>query len=440
VFWVSAGPNAWTYIQDSGVSDLAITFDQPDSTSISGYTHYPPAVYTSGTWHPVFKDLEVVAAWDGITADGVTNAQGGLTIERAQISAFRRGISIDASYQPTIINDVTVDPEGLTSSQNDAFVSKVNGSTALYLGKIDALNVTNFTTDAAFCADMHIGADGSMGPEGFFTNLWCDLGQFKLSEGNISVTNAHLGTGSAVSAVIMTGGMLKIQGSHLATQFAAPLIDANVTHGYNADQYAPVLELSNNTFATFIADTESVKCRNAGFAVGLGAFNCTLTGNYFERSIYSSGPYSVPTVSFGSGVRGAVTGNTASPIGWGGVFGSFTTDDYHVFASNNIGAWTMSFPSTLQKFRADDIVQRPVSSAVASAGTVTPTGPVFHVTGTVEINAIATLPYFPYSQFVMIPDEAFTWISSPYIATSGTAVVGRPITWTLDGTKWYPSY
>lgn len=439
VFDIS-GPGAWTYFQDGGVSGLSIVLEQPDEATLANYIHYPPAIYTSGTWHPTFADLEIVAAWDGIKADGATNAQGGLTISRVQMSAFHHGISIDASFQPTIIDSTTVDPQGLTSNQNAAMLEKSNGSVALYLGKIDALNVSNFTTDAAVCVDMHIGADGSMGPEGFFTNLWCDLGNFKLSEGNIAVTNSHLGTGSTVSAIVMTGGMLKIQNSHLATQFAAPLIDAAVTRGYNADQYAPVLEVSNSTFSTFIADIESVKCRNAGFTVGLGAFNCTLTGNYFERSIYSASAYTVPTVSFGAGVRGAVTGNTASPIGWGGQFGSFATDDYHVFSGNNIGAWTMVYPATMQKMRADDIVQRPVTTAVASTGTVTPTGPVFHVTGTALISAIATLPYFPYSQFTMIPDGAFTWVASPYIATSGTAVVGRPIVWTLDGTKWYPSY
>jgi hypothetical protein len=82
------------------------------------------------------------------------------------------------------------------------------------------------------------------------------------------------------------------------------------------------------------------------------------------------------------------------------------------------------------------------STALASAASqLTPTGPLFHVTGTLAITGWLLPVGFAGGAFTVIPDAIFTWTSANNIAVSGTAVVNRPLTFTYDTntSKWYPS-
>lgn len=85
-------------------------------------------------------------------------------------------------------------------------------------------------------------------------------------------------------------------------------------------------------------------------------------------------------------------------------------------------------------------VHQKVGANVASAATIAPTGQVFHVTGT---TAVATI-HLPFTGFkgtiVLIPDAAFTTTTAGNIGIASTAVVGKALHMTFDGTKWYPSY
>lgn len=85
-------------------------------------------------------------------------------------------------------------------------------------------------------------------------------------------------------------------------------------------------------------------------------------------------------------------------------------------------------------------VSVPVGGAVSSAATITPTGPVFHVTGTAAIATI-NLPYTGFTGTItLIPDGIFTTGTGGNIALASTAVVSKAMTMTYDGTKWFPSY
>ena len=84
-----------------------------------------------------------------------------------------------------------------------------------------------------------------------------------------------------------------------------------------------------------------------------------------------------------------------------------------------------------------------VSDAVASAaGQVTPSGPLFHITGALAITGFLLPAGFTMGSFTVIPDGTFTWTTANNIAISGTAVVNKALTFTWDGTnsKWVPSY
>jgi hypothetical protein len=435
---LTIGPPAYTIT--GAVTDLAIIFTQPDETVFTNYIHWPPGIYTSGTWHPLFQNLEIIAAWVAIKSDAALGPQGGLTIDNCQLSAFRHGIDIDQSFQPTIINATTVDPEGLSNNQILAFFNATPRPIGLYLGRIDALAVTNFVTDAAG-AVLHPGLGGTdTGPNGSMVNVWFDLGQFIMLAGSLTIANGNFGTGSAIPAINMLGGKLQLANCAFGTTFAHPVIETNVAAGYNANQYPAALEISNSYFHTFGVDTAAISAAIAGAYAG--TFTLTLTGNVFARN--PDIVFAVPTVSIGPGKIVVVASGNSWPThpGSGSGFSLYLTDDQpHAIGLNSFNGWSLRTPATLQKA---SIAAPAVNSttAVASAATITPTGPLFHVTGAVAISGIPTPAGFPYTSFVMIPDGAFTLVASPTIGKSSAAVVGQAMVMTRDAATgvWYPSY
>ncbi len=101
--------------------------------------------------------------------------------------------------------------------------------------------------------------------------------------------------------------------------------------------------------------------------------------------------------------------------------------------------------STVATF-LEGIDVKPLGSNITSAGTIAPTTPVFHVSGTTAIATIAVPTACTTSgyscQLTIIPDGLFSTTTTGNIAAASTAVVSRTLTMTYDsGTaKWYPSY
>lgn len=156
---------------------------------------------------------------------------------------------------------------------------------------------------------------------------------------------------------------------------------------------------------------------------------------------------------------GLITGNAIAIIsarGYGATTYSGNRAQFRLVASEN---WTDSAQGThaeisttpigtataVSSFSVNDIGVRSnrVGANVASAGTITPTGPVFHVTGAVAIATInVPTNTLPSPMITIIPDGAFTWTTAGNIALAGTAVVSKALSFYYDSgtTKWYPSY
>jgi hypothetical protein len=87
-----------------------------------------------------------------------------------------------------------------------------------------------------------------------------------------------------------------------------------------------------------------------------------------------------------------------------------------------------------------------VTTVVASAaGSVVPSGPLFHVTGTSAITGFTVASMIGFANagcFTIIPDAIFTWTAAGNIALAGTAVVNKALTfcWEQTNSKWVPSY
>jgi hypothetical protein len=84
-----------------------------------------------------------------------------------------------------------------------------------------------------------------------------------------------------------------------------------------------------------------------------------------------------------------------------------------------------------------------VNTAVASAaGEITPSGPLFHITGTAAITGFNIPVGFSHGSFCAIPDGIFTTTTANNIALASTAVVNKLLCWTWDDTnsKFVPTY
>jgi hypothetical protein len=87
----------------------------------------------------------------------------------------------------------------------------------------------------------------------------------------------------------------------------------------------------------------------------------------------------------------------------------------------------------------DAYLAQSIGGSVASASTITPTGPIFHVTGTAAIATI-NLPYVGFTGSLDVTaDAAWTTTLAGNIATAISAYVGQNIRFTYDGTKWQVS-
>lgn len=99
------------------------------------------------------------------------------------------------------------------------------------------------------------------------------------------------------------------------------------------------------------------------------------------------------------------------------------------------GSWVPGFGNTTAP-------ASPTAAVASAAGLITPSGPLFHVTGTAAITGFNIPNGFASGSFVVIPDAVFTWTAANNIAVAGTAVVGKALTFTYDfnSGKLYPSY
>jgi len=96
--------------------------------------------------------------------------------------------------------------------------------------------------------------------------------------------------------------------------------------------------------------------------------------------------------------------------------------------------------SATKYLKINGYIANTVGSVVSSSSTITPTGVIFHLTGTTTINTI-NLPYTGFTgSITIIPDGIWTTGTSGNIALVTTSIVSKALNMTYDGTKWYPSY
>lgn len=98
--------------------------------------------------------------------------------------------------------------------------------------------------------------------------------------------------------------------------------------------------------------------------------------------------------------------------------------------------------SWVPSWNADISAVAPTAAVASAAGLITPSGPLFHVSGTAAITGFNIPVGLTGGIFTIIPDGAFTTTTANNIAFATTALVGKRIVYSYDPItgKFYPSY
>lgn len=155
--------------------------------------------------------------------------------------------------------------------------------------------------------------------------------------------------------------------------------------------------------------------------------NGTAAVGHVTGEMVLAGP---PSYFFGRAATGACTSSTLLVLPF-----VDTSTGAQYLCSTVLGKWVAGWQN--------DLILPNVTAAVASAaGLITPSGPLFHVTGTAAITGFNIPLGFAYGSFTIIPDAIFTTTAANNIAIASTAVVNKLLTYTYDPVtaKFIPSY
>jgi hypothetical protein len=151
------------------------------------------------------------------------------------------------------------------------------------------------------------------------------------------------------------------------------------------------------------------------------------------------------------GVGGIQSAHNSGTVVWVGTPGAFDKGP-----NDRVGACTYAaLPFPIVNIKSGDVQvcaingqwtqfgvygESNVGSVIASATTIVVTNPVVHVSGTTAIATITANAITPGQTITLIPDGIFTTTTAGNISLASTAVVGKALIMTWDGTKYNPSY
>ena len=421
-----------------GIRGLSINFVQPDSTNVNDYTQWKPAIYFADGGGLKIQDVLIQAAWVGVY--GVSC--NGMDISNLRISSIYRSVWVDYSADSVNIRGLHVySAYGLTNNQ--ALVMS-QSNYGLSVGQVDDLQVSEYTAGTALAFYSYTSTTTGGSTFGNLSN--CDFdtyGGVFMADGIIQIVNVQFSPTGTARGVFQIGGVLKLDAIRIFNMSSHPAIETAFS--------VRMKRGTINTDATISVENSWIYNQSDEWFVSsstasdyTGNANTAIVNNQLEHP--TNVTYANPAITIneatGTTNRATIIGNRVTPVGSGtAIWVALGADEAHVVTGNSAPGLAASLPptGTLQKTLIDFPA---TTAAVASASAITPTGPLFHVTGAAAINAITTPAGFPYKTFTIIPDGAFTLVASPTIGRSANAVVGQAMTLTKDvgSGVWYPSY
>jgi hypothetical protein len=242
-------------------------------------------------------------------------------------------------------------------------------------------------------------------------------GVLVILSGEILKTTSQLGFGCELSNVYMTDVTIEIASTQ-ANILGEVTINNNLD-GFFGNDSSPLFVFDNSASgATLkIIDGSFIRPDGTGLYSGAPIFSGTPTGPCIVN---------IRNTTFKNWAASALLASGASNI---------SIQSQQTIFNNYTAGGVLSTSTTPANYI------KATTSAIASAGTIVAENPIFHVSGTTTIQQI-NLPYVGFTgSIIIIPDGVFALSTAGgNIGLNTNAVVGKALTLTYDGAKWWPSY
>lgn len=404
----------------------------------------------------------------------IGNGQTGIYITGASTGNIFKGVDlesnavqhfyIDAAFSALIGCHMEACPIGLTLTSN--------GSSTTRVGNSYSATITTPISGTPFVGYVNENVAGGVerfrtGPFSISSNWFTtttpvqfDANPFSATANSIYQWNRNVnttgtnrfefykgdGTATIMAILDLPGG--GFQGTYLAAGYGSILAASGAVRLANTG----TMNWRNNansadiTLVTKNSSDVGLFGSSTGTSTGQGTWTFTQTVNINTASTLSrnlafqTAGVNKWLLNVGAGETGSNTGATMSLLSRDDSGGPIATVFSVARAAGS--AFIFGVPVTLSAGNVlitGSYLGQPVGGAVASAATITPTGPIFHLTGSTGVNTI-NLPYVGFTgRITIICDAAVVFGTSGNIAVGATvSTAGTVVDFIYDGSKWYP--
>lgn len=350
VFDFSPAQPTATAADNGGVTGLTIGFVQPNSSTLTDYTHWPPAVYASGNNHVTASWVLIERAWDAITSP----SSNGVTISHVGMSFFHRGITIDACGDVLGISNTEAWVFGLDTLQSILFRAPATANYFLDIQQADFGYITDIASDSGKFATLHKNGGGSV-PTLVGVNWDIDTnGGFEMSNGYVRLSNINVSTLPGTAAFSISGGTLVIDGVVILNSGSTTAMFTYAPSQANAGAAAglqPGLFISNLQTSASAEDQYIVYATTAGAFSGTGTVQ--IRGGAISKSpgqVYTKELF-VEAAGTGSIVYDVSHVKIGSNAAVAAVAFNFASSNAHAVSyTDGPGGWTYTVPATTRWF------------------------------------------------------------------------------------------
>lgn len=350
VFDFSPGQVTALAADSGGVTDLTISFTQPNSLTLTDYTHWPPAMYASGNNHVTLANAIVQRAWDVFNSP----LSNGISAIKVGFSHFHRGIIIDQSFDVNFITDCESWVFGLDTNQSLLYRNAATNNYSLDLKGADLVYLSKFASIAGKFATLSKNGGGVV-TQLLASDIDIDTnGGFEMSNGYVSMTNVGVSTLVGTAAFSVSGGTLRMvnvnylnAGTTTAFITYAPnQNNSGYAAGHRPGVYIDGLSVSANAEDQFIVYAEGM--------TGFTANARVLISNAFINRV-AAVAYTKPLFTENGGT-GTITFHISesevnSNGGTSAQFANFVTSLNHsITFSDAPSGWTLTVPTTTRQW------------------------------------------------------------------------------------------
>jgi hypothetical protein len=356
---------------EGGISDFTVLFSQPTNqgSSIASYTHWPPAFYANGNYHPTVERVDVIQGWTGFMLDGNNN---GATFQDLRASCFHRMFDLETTghcYDDVFVEGCIASTLGLQGDQFTAWLTQSNDITFLSAGSIDGLHVTACSMSIKF-GTFNTGSDGDA-CAAIIMSTWMDMGGVAVFDGAITIMGCQILPTASVVGISHLKGQVRVMACEFDGSGRAYLMQAAGTT--TAVPFVRASLVDCDFYST--ADAIAVQ------AIGVSPYSGTATLRIHACGFYraTNTNYSTQSVLVQNGtatVRASICGNMWSDIGTGYSIQIQAIDNVdHVIAANDGGGGAGAIVGAKTAWGADNVrftgvtAQYPNSMTAGAVGT-----------------------------------------------------------------------